>query len=99
MPYQEPGTVKPKTERESDECVLVIGDETGEAAGILDKLGSASDERVRIERVSELSSGIDRLRGGGVGAVVLDLTFPDTGGMGSLDKLFQAAPGVPILIV
>jgi hypothetical protein len=39
MPDQEPGTVKPKTARESDECVLVIGDETGEMAGILEKFG------------------------------------------------------------
>jgi diguanylate cyclase (GGDEF)-like protein/PAS domain S-box-containing protein len=99
MPNQEPGTVKPKTAKECDECVLVIGDETGEAAGILEKLDSAADERVRIERVSELSSGIDRMRGGGVVAVVLDLAFPDSGGMETFDKLFQAAPGVPILIV
>jgi diguanylate cyclase (GGDEF)-like protein/PAS domain S-box-containing protein len=99
MPNQEPGTVKPKTARESDECVLIIGDETGEAAGILDKLGSASDERVRIERVSELSSGIDRLHSGGVGAVVLDLTFPGRGGVETFDKLFQAAPRVPILVL
>jgi diguanylate cyclase (GGDEF)-like protein/PAS domain S-box-containing protein len=91
--------VKPKTVRETDECVLVIGDETGEAAGILDKLGSGADERIRIERVSELSSGIDRLRSGRVATVVLDLTFPDSGGLETFDKLFQAAPGVPILIV
>ncbi len=46
--------------------------------------------------VSELSSGIDRLRRGGVGAVLLDLTFPDSGGMETLDELFQSAPRVPI---
>ena len=91
--------MKPKTARESDACVLVIGDETGEMAGILEKLGSAADERVRIERVDELSSGIDRLHTGGVRAVVLDLTFPGGDGVETFDKLFQAAPQVPILVL
>jgi diguanylate cyclase (GGDEF)-like protein/PAS domain S-box-containing protein len=91
--------VKPKTARESDECVLVIGDETGEMAGILDQLGSAADERVRIERVSELSSGIDRLHTGGVRALVVDLTSPGRDGVETFDKLFQAAPQVPILVL
>jgi diguanylate cyclase (GGDEF)-like protein/PAS domain S-box-containing protein len=89
-------TVKPTT---SDECVLLIGDEAGEAARILGELGSAANERVRIEWFRELSSGIERLRSGAVGAVVLDLTFPDSGGMETFDKLFQAAPRVPILVL
>jgi diguanylate cyclase (GGDEF)-like protein/PAS domain S-box-containing protein len=91
--------VKPKTARERDACVLVIGDETGELAGILEQLGSAADERVRVERVGELSSGIERLRTGGVRAVVLDLTFPGRDGVETFDKLFQAAPQVPILVL
>jgi len=91
--------VKPTTTKDSGECVLLIGDEAGEAARILEGSASATDERVRVEWASELSSGIERLRSGGVAAVVLDLTFPDSGGMATFDKLFQAAPGVPILIV
>jgi diguanylate cyclase (GGDEF)-like protein/PAS domain S-box-containing protein len=99
MTNLEPKTVKPTTTQDSGECVLLIGDEAGEAARILEGSGSATDKRVRVEWVSELSSGIERLRSGGVAAVVLDLTFPDSGGMATFDKLFQAAPGVPILIV
>jgi diguanylate cyclase (GGDEF)-like protein/PAS domain S-box-containing protein len=99
MASQESRTVKLPTTKDNAECVLLIGDEAGEAAGILEGSRSATDEAVRVECVSELSSGIERLRSGGVGAVVLDLTFPDSGGMATFDKLFQAAPGVPILIV
>ncbi len=91
--------MKPTSTKDRDECVLLIGDEAGEAANILEGSRSATDEGVRVECVSELSSGIERLRSGGVGAVVLDLTFPDSGGMAAFDKLFQAASGVPILIV
>jgi len=47
--------------------------------------------------VRELSSGIgDGLRRGEVAAVLLDLTFPDGGGMETLDKPFQSACRVPI---
>jgi diguanylate cyclase (GGDEF)-like protein/PAS domain S-box-containing protein len=91
--------VKPTIAKESGECVLLIGDEAGEAARILEASRTATDEGVRVESVSELSSGIERLRSGGVAAVVLDLTFPDSGGLEAFDKLFQATPGVPILIV
>src|ERR1700722_2635217 len=99
MASQEPRTVKPTSMKDSGECVLLIGDEAGEAARILEGSGPATDEPVRVEWVSGLSSGIDRLRSGGVAAVVLDLTFPDSGGLATFDKLFQAAPDVPILIV
>ena len=99
MASQESRTVKLTNTKDNGECVLLIGDEAGEAAGILEGSRSATDEGVRVECVSELSSGIERLRSGGVGAVVLDLTFPDSGGMATFDKLFQAAPDVPILIV
>jgi len=91
--------VKLTNTKENGECVLLIGDEAGEAARILEGSRSATDEGVRVECVSELSVGIERLHSGGIGAVVLDLTFPDSGGMATFDKLFQAAPGVPILIV
>jgi diguanylate cyclase (GGDEF)-like protein/PAS domain S-box-containing protein len=87
------------TAKASAECVLLIGDEAGEAARILEGSRSATDEGVRVECASELSSGIERLRSGGVAAVVLDLTFPDSGGMEAFDTLFRAAPSVPIVIV
>jgi diguanylate cyclase (GGDEF)-like protein/PAS domain S-box-containing protein len=91
--------VKPATAKDGEECVLLVGDEAGEAARFLDGSGSATDKPVRVEWFTDLSSAIERLRSGGVGTVVLDLTFPNSGGMESFDKVFQAAPGVPILIL
>ena len=63
------------------------------------ELGSVTEERFEVEWVTELSRGIERLRDGGVGAAVLDLNLPDSKGVETFDKLFQAAPGVPILIL
>jgi diguanylate cyclase (GGDEF)-like protein/PAS domain S-box-containing protein len=81
------------------ECVLLIEAQAGDAARILAELALATDERFHVEWVTELSAGIERLRNGGVGAVMLDLTLPDSKGIETFDKISQAAPCVPILIL
>jgi DNA-binding NtrC family response regulator len=84
--------------KDRDECVLLIAADAGDAARILAELSSRTDARFRVEWVTELSSGIERLRNGGIGAVVLDLTLPDSHGVETFDKPLQASPRVPILI-
>src|SRR5487761_611257 len=84
---------------DSFEGVLLIESQANDAARILDELGSATVERFHVDWVTELSSGIERLRGGGVGAVVLDLTLSDSHGLETFERIFQAAPRVPILIL
>jgi diguanylate cyclase (GGDEF)-like protein/PAS domain S-box-containing protein len=81
------------------ECVLLIAADADQAARVLGELGSVTEERFHLEWVTELSRGIERLRDGGVGAAVLDLNLPDSQNAETLDKIFQAAPGVPILIL
>src|ERR1700683_2500733 len=92
-------TAKQANTKHGDECVLLIESEADDAARILNELGSATDERFDVEWVPELSSGIERLRNGGIGAVVLDLTLPDSNGIETFDKLYRASPRVPILIL
>jgi diguanylate cyclase (GGDEF)-like protein/PAS domain S-box-containing protein len=81
------------------DCVLLIASDADAAARVLGELGSVTEERFEVEWVTELSRGIERVRDGGVGAAVLDLNLPDSRGVETFDKLFQAAPGVPILIL
>src|ERR1039458_1321224 len=81
------------------ECVLLIETDADAAAKILDDLTSAPEERFDVEWVTDLSGGIERLRSGAVGAVLLDLAPPDSHGLENFDKLHQAAPHVPILIL
>src|SRR5580700_8256068 len=82
-----------------NECVLLIASDADEAARVLGELGSVTEERFQVEWVTELSRGIERLRDGGVAAAVLDLDLPGGQNAEMLDQLFQAAPGVPILIL
>jgi diguanylate cyclase (GGDEF)-like protein/PAS domain S-box-containing protein len=82
------------------DCVLLIAADADEAARVLGELGSVTEERFQVEWVTELSRGVERLREGGVGAAVLDLNLSGSQNAPEiLDKLFQAAPGVPILIL
>jgi diguanylate cyclase (GGDEF)-like protein/PAS domain S-box-containing protein len=92
-------TAKRPNTKDGDECVLLIEADASVAAGILAELNSAMEGRFDVEWFSELSSGIERLRKGGIGAVVLDLTLPDSQGVETFDKLFQAESRVPILIL
>ena len=85
--------------KDRNDCVLLIEDDKDDAARILNELSSATDERFHVEWVTELSSGIDRLRNGGVGAVLLDLTLPDSHGTEAFDRVFKASSRVPILII
>jgi diguanylate cyclase (GGDEF)-like protein/PAS domain S-box-containing protein len=81
------------------DCILLIAADADEAARVLGELGSVTEERFQVEWVTELSSGIERLRDGGVQAVVLDLNLSGGQGAETFDELFRAASGVPILIV
>src|ERR1700730_6839141 len=98
MPSPGLKTAKQPNTKDGDECVLLIEADPDVAAGILAELNSTK-ESFHIEWFTELSSGIERVRKGGIGAVVLDLTLPDSCGIETFDKLFQAASRVPILIL
>ncbi|MHB8525208.1 MAG: putative bifunctional diguanylate cyclase/phosphodiesterase [Candidatus Acidiferrales bacterium] len=84
---------------DSFECVLLIESQANDAARISDELSSATPERFHVDWVTELSSAIEQLRGGGVGAVVLDLALSGSQGLETFERIFQAAPRVPILIL
>src|ERR1700730_3579210 len=82
-----------------DDCVLLVAAEVDEAARLLDQLTSSTHDRFRVEWVADLSSGVKRLRHGGIAAVVLDLALHDDRGLETFGTLFRAAPRVPILIL
>src|ERR1700726_1837045 len=90
---------QPVYAEDTDECVLLIEDRADDAARILYELSSVAAQRFRVEWVTELSSGIDHLHSGGVGCVVIDLTLAGCDGLETLDKVFQIASRVPILIL
>src|SRR5580692_5417723 len=79
--------------------ILLIENDPTAADSIRAALPPTADGSFEVEWVRQLSEGLDRLSKRGIAAVLLALTLPDSQGVESFDKLFAAAPDVPILIL
>ena len=88
--------------------VLLIDDKLSDWAGILDVLGHTEGTPFPLERVGLLAEGLERLSNDGTkhtaasdrfAAIIVDLLLPDSHGIETFDRLFQAAPHIPILVL
>ena len=79
--------------------ILLIESDSATAARIRAALDEAGSGLFDVERVGALCEGLERLKRRGIAAVLLDLTLPDSHGLETFDKLFAAAPDIPILIL
>jgi DNA-binding response OmpR family regulator len=64
-----------------------------------DQIRAAGSGSFDVEWVRLLSEGLEHLGKKGIAAVLLELDLPDSHGIETFDKLFAAAPNVPILIL
>lgn len=76
--------------------VLLITSDASDAKSLKDLLGQAKDGSFDIEWVVRLSDGLERLRTGGIDAILVDLSLPDSQGIATFDELFSIAPQTPI---
>jgi diguanylate cyclase (GGDEF)-like protein/PAS domain S-box-containing protein len=79
--------------------ILLVENDQSAADSIRAALATTPDSLFDIEWVRQLSEGLDRLRIKGIAAVLLDLALPDSQGIETFDRLFAAAPDIPILIL
>ena len=79
--------------------ILLIENDPATVDKIRAALATVGSGSFGVEWVSRLSEGLERLSKGGVAAVLLELSLPDSHGIETFDKLFSAAPDVPILIL
>jgi diguanylate cyclase (GGDEF)-like protein/PAS domain S-box-containing protein len=79
--------------------ILLIESDPIAADRIRAALAVAGSISFEVEWVGQLSEGLARLSKGGIDAVLLELSLPDSHGIETFDKLFSAAPDVPILIL
>src|ERR1700691_1627291 len=79
--------------------ILLIENDPAIAHKIREALVTTGSVSFDVEWVRRLSEGLERLHKGGVAAVLLELSLPDSQGIETFDKLFSAAPDIPILIL
>ena len=80
--------------------LLLILAETTEGSAVRRALVNSRDGPFNVEWVSRCGGALERLgRQGGedFAAVVVDLFLPDSQGIETFDKLYRAAPHIPIL--
>src|SRR5712664_4557816 len=79
--------------------ILLIENDPAAADKIRAALAAAGWGVFDLEWVRQLSEGLARLNKKGIAAVLLELSLPDSQGIETFDKLFAAAPDVPMLIL
>jgi two-component system, sensor histidine kinase and response regulator len=79
--------------------ILLVEDNPGDARLIQESLSETVGDPFELETVGRLDSGVERLRGGDIDAVLLDLSLPDSHGAGTFATAKLAAAGVPIIIL
>jgi diguanylate cyclase (GGDEF)-like protein/PAS domain S-box-containing protein len=92
-----PSPVTPMGDSEAN--FLLIEDNPADARLIREALAGAAFDAIQVDWVETLSDGLARLNRGGVKAVLTDLFLPDSQGIETLDKLLQATPRIPILVL
>jgi diguanylate cyclase (GGDEF)-like protein/PAS domain S-box-containing protein len=81
------------------EIILLIQDDPTDAQTVRDALLCANDRSPRIEWVRRCSEGLERLATHRIAATLVDLFLPDSQGIETFDRVFVAAPQVPVLIL
>ena len=77
--------------------ILLIQDDARHAQAIVAALNNCSDLSFQVEWVRQCSEALNRLTG--AAAILVDLFLADSRGIETFDRLFQAAPCTPILIL
>jgi|ERR1039458_8371665 Flp pilus assembly CpaE family ATPase len=79
--------------------VLLIEDNPGDAGLVRAMLAESLGARFSVEWVQDLQSGRARLGHGNIDIVLLDLSLPDSQGLGGLTVVRSAAPNVPVVVM
>jgi len=81
--------------------VLLVEDNSGDARLIREYIREAETDPASftVECSGRLAAAISRLAEGGIDLVLLDLTLPDSQGLGTFQMLHAAAPGVPVIVL
>ena len=79
--------------------VLLVEDNPAEAELIAALLRRSRRESFELEHVGRLGAGLARLERGGIDAVLLDFSLPDSTGLATYRRVRALAPGVPVVIL
>jgi diguanylate cyclase (GGDEF)-like protein/PAS domain S-box-containing protein len=85
--------------KESSPKILVIDKRPNTHAEISTALANLGGNSFEVESVGELSEGLESISKGGIAAILLDLTLPDSIGIETFERVNCAGQHIPILIL
>ncbi len=79
--------------------LLLIEDNPGDARLIQEYLRDVKNVEFSFQHADRLAAGLEILESSDIQVILLDLKLPDSTGLGSLEKIFNVAPHVPIVVL
>ena len=79
--------------------VLLVEDNDAHAYMIRRYIDKATSARATLEHVERLSVALERLARGGIDALLLDLSLPDSKITETLSRVIEACPDLPVVIL
>ncbi|HSY07639.1 MAG TPA: EAL domain-containing protein [Steroidobacteraceae bacterium] len=89
----------------SQQIILLIQEDSADATAVQEALSNSIDGFFKVEWIRGCIEGLQRLaaegnqRGDRIAAILVDLFLTDSHGIETFDKLFHAAPQIPILVL
>lgn len=80
-------------------AVLLVEDDSGEAAQIASALAGAAGRQFHVESAIGQSGAVDRLEQGKIDVVLLDLSLADGQGIAVFERIYMMAPSVLIVLL
>ncbi|MCH7562369.1 MAG: diguanylate cyclase [Gemmatimonadetes bacterium] len=79
--------------------VLLVESEPEDLEGLRKSFAEMPGVQIELEWVSELATALQRLSAGGIDAVLLNPSLPDSDGIVSFERTNAFAPDVPIIVI
>lgn len=79
--------------------VLLVESEPEDLKGLRKSFAEMPGGQIELEWVSELATALQRLSAGGIDAVLLNPSLPDSDGIVSFERTKAFAPDVPIIVI
>ncbi|MFC5478288.1 putative bifunctional diguanylate cyclase/phosphodiesterase [Massilia suwonensis] len=79
--------------------VLIISSRPDDVRALKRALGNASDGPFVVRDLSTLAQALERIRHGGIDAILMDMMLPDSEGLPCFDQVHEAARHTPIMML
>jgi signal transduction histidine kinase len=79
--------------------LLLVEDNPGDPRLLQEELKEVTSTQFEVLHADRLAEALRMVGGAAVDAVLLDLSLPDGNGLGSISRMLQAAPTVPLVVL